>query len=483
MPCLPIAMLERIKETIRKYTMITPGDRIVVAVSGGPDSVCLLSVLHVLSGKLNLSLHVAHLDHMFRGRQSEEEALFVADLAAKLGTPCTVEHIDVPAYCRERGLSAQAGAREVRYQFLSRVASGINASRIATGHTADDQAETFLLRLLRGAGLSGLSAIPPVRGNIIRPLIEATRESVLDHLREKDLPFVTDPSNAKPVYTRNRIRQEVIPVLKQFNPRIVETLSTEASLLRDEYEASERCLGENGVILEQGEAVLDRETFNGLPVAFKRRLIIKAAARAGINTKAMSSVEIDRALDFMATAQTGRSMQLREGFVLRRQYEKFVVRFPLKLPGFAHVLAVPGTTVIPEIGMQVEIAIGEGLNNPWEGAENAGQANKNYCWQAQFDYDKIRHPTFQVRNRRPGDRFCPAGMAGKTKKLQDYFVDTKIPREKRERVPLLVAGDDILWIIGFRTDERFQRSAGTRKIIAARVSDVSHEARRRENSL
>jgi tRNA(Ile)-lysidine synthase len=178
--------------------MLDPGDRVVIAVSGGPDSVCLLSVLHSLAKDLDLTLHVAHLDHMFRGKESADEALFVEGLAKKFNITATIEKMDVPAFCRDRGLSAQAGAREVRYGFLANVAETVGAARIATGHTAADQAETFLMRLVRGAGVSGLSAIPPKRGNIIRPLIEATREDVLGYLQSAGLDRV-DPSNAGPV--------------------------------------------------------------------------------------------------------------------------------------------------------------------------------------------------------------------------------------------------------------------------------------------
>jgi len=225
--------LGKVRRTIEKHSMLSPGDLVVVAVSGGPDSVCLLSVLNAFARELDLSLHVAHLDHMFRGAASAEEAAFVADLAKDLGIPATVERFDVPAFCRERGLSPQEGARKVRYGFLKQVAHDAEAARIATGHTADDQAETFLMRLVRGAGVSGLSAIPPVRDNIIRPLIDVTREAVLEHLRSTHREFRTDPTNAKPLYARNRFRQEVLPVLKRFNPRIVETLAREAALLRE----------------------------------------------------------------------------------------------------------------------------------------------------------------------------------------------------------------------------------------------------------
>ena len=149
-------LLTTIKETIKKYRMLSPGERVLVAVSGGPDSVCLLSVLRELAEDLDLTLHIAHLDHMFRGKESADEALFVGELANKFGIPATIEKFDVPVYCLERGLSPQEGARKVRYDFLQRVAKTIDASHIATGHTADDQAETFLMRLLRGAGASGL---------------------------------------------------------------------------------------------------------------------------------------------------------------------------------------------------------------------------------------------------------------------------------------------------------------------------------------
>jgi len=457
-------LLTNIKETIKKYSMVDPGDSVVVAVSGGPDSVCLLSVLHSLARDLDLTLHVAHLDHMFRGKESADEALFVEGLARKFNIAATIEKIDVPAFCRERGLSAQAGAREVRYGFLANIAERVGGARIATGHTSTDQAETFLMRLLRGAGISGLSAIPPKRGNIIRPLIEVTREDVLGYLQSAGLAYATDPSNAKPVYTRNRIRTDVLPVLREFNPRVVETLAAEASLLRDEDEAIEAYLIQmmQGMFdQEEGLIAIKRAEFNALPFAFRRRMFRLAAGLIGTDLLLLSRVQVDEALGFIAGSQTGRAMRLPQGLRVEREYERFNLSKALEAKHFSHALAVPGTTSIPELGIEIERILSDG--GP------AGEAeDKNYRWQALFDYDKIR-PLLTLRNRWPGDRFCPAGMGGRSKKLHDYLVDEKVPRRKRDAIPLLCSGEDILWVVGHRTDERFLPQADAKRVLVVRV--------------
>jgi len=443
--------------------MLSPGDRVLVAVSGGPDSVCLLSVLQALAKDLDLILRIAHLDHMFRGNESADEALFVGELANTFGIPATIEKFDVPAYCFERGLSPQKGAREARYDFLQRVATAFDASRIATGHTADDQAETFLMRLLRGAGASGLSAIPPVRENIIRPLIEITRDEVLEYLKETGISFVTDPSNTKPVYTRNRIRLEIIPVLKGFNPRIVETLAAEAALLRDEDEAIElHCAALADGILERNEndLVIKRKEFSALPVAFRRRLLKRALDLAGADSAGLSQVQIDEALAFTVSAQTGRTMNLPHGLTVGREYDRFVLSTRSRTDAFSFPISIPGVTVIPELPLTVETLFTDRL--PME------PEDKNYIWQALFDYDKMGSLLI-FRNRHPGDWFCPAGMGGKRKKLQDYFVDEKVPRRMRDTVPLLCSGEDILWVTGLRTDERFLPGPNTKRGLLVRL--------------
>lgn len=467
-------MLEKVRKTIKTYTMLSPGDRVLVAVSGGPDSVCLLSVLHTLAKELDLTLHVAHLDHMFRGEESADEARFVIDLAARFGLPATIEKFDVPAFCRERGLSSQEGAREARYGFLRRVAAATGFTRVATGHTADDQAETFLMRLMRGAGVSGLAAIPPKRDSIIRPLIAVTREEVIGYLQSNNLDYKTDPSNLKPVYTRNRIRLEILPVLKRFNPRIVETLASEAALLREENEAVEAYLGvvaETACVPTEGTLSIKRDVFDTLPPAFRRRLLRRIVDMAKGDASSLSRGTIDDALLFMMTAQTGKTITLSHDITITREYNRFILSAREAPEGFQQTLSLPGTTHIPKLGFDVETEISD--------RRATGQEEDvNYLWRAEFDYDKIGS-FLTIRNRRPGDWFQPAGMAGKSKKLQDYYVDEKVPRRKRDAVPLLCSGEDILWVMGLRTDERFLAGAEARRIVIVTVRGGGPDARNR----
>jgi tRNA(Ile)-lysidine synthase len=463
-------MIEKVRKTLSTYTMLSPGDRVLVAVSGGPDSICLLNALQTLANQLNITLHIAHLDHMFRGEESAEESRFVASLAEKLGIPATLEKIDVPAFCRERGLSSQEGAREARYGFLRRVAASTGCTRIATGHTADDQAETFLMRLLRGAGTSGLSAIPPMRENIVRPLITVTREEVIEYLRSNDLDYKTDSSNAKPVYTRNRVRVEILPVLKRFNPRIVETLASEAALLREEDEAVETYLEgiiETACVLTEGMLSIKRDVFDTLPPAFRRRLLRRIVNMATGDASRLSRGSIEDALLFMMSVQTGKSMTLSPAITITREYNRFILSARGKQEAFSLALALPGITPVPKIGLAVET----GISEPGE----AGTEDANYLWRADFDYDKM-NPPLTIRNRRPGDWFQPAGMAGKSKKLQDYYVDEKVPRRKRDAVPLLCSGEDILWVMGLRTDERFLAGPGTRRLVTVTVRTLASDA-------
>lgn len=457
-------LIDKVIKTIRSHQMIAHGDVVLVALSGGPDSVCLLSALHALSDKLGIRLHAAHIDHMFRGRESAEEARFAAETAGRLGVPITVETIDVPTFCRERGISAQAGAREIRYAFLSRTAERVGATRIALGHTASDQAETLLMRLVRGAGTSGLSGIPPVRGVIIRPLIDVTRDEVLAYLAQNGLKYAIDSSNAKPIYTRNRIRLELIPALSRFNPSIVQTLAEEAAILRDDDEALEACISAHipSVMEKHAESIrIRRDAFNSLLPALRRRILRKAIESAAGN-RAVSFDKIEEALGFISSAQTGRVMSLAAGLAMEREYENILIRPAPEPQGFCIMLHVPGVTEAAEINVKVETRIitpGQAI----------AETDEKSVWQAVFDYDKIVLPLY-IRSRRPGDRFCPAGMGGKGKKLQDFLTDEKVPRRLRSLLPILATEKDIVWVVGMRTDMRFLPDDKSGRLLVITVS-------------
>jgi tRNA(Ile)-lysidine synthase len=302
-----------------------------------------------------------------------------------------------------------------------------------------------------------------VRENIIRPLIDITREEVLDYLKETGLDFVTDPSNTKPVYTRNRIRMEVLPVLERFNPRIVATLAAEAGQLRDEDEAVEEycaTLADSILLRKENTVFVKRNEFNTMPPAFRRRLLKKASDLAGVESSGLSRIQIDEAISFMAAARTGRTMGLPHGLKIGREYDRFVISAQTGTDDFSQVIMIPGVTAISELRMVIETRVAD---RPQEEHEDI-----NYVWQALFDYDKIG-PVLTLRSRHPGDWFCPTGMGGKSKKIQDYFVNEKVPRRKRDHVPLLCSGEDILWVMGMRTDERFLANAETKKVLVVRA--------------
>jgi tRNA(Ile)-lysidine synthase len=459
-------LIEKVKVTVARYNMLKKGDSVLVAVSGGPDSVCLLEVLSCLKEDYSLSLHVAHLNHRFR-KEAKKEAEFVRLLAEKKGIPAAIEAIDVKAYCRERGLSLQEGAREVRYSFLNRVADAVGAVKIATGHTADDQAETFLMRLLRGAGAAGLSGIPPVRERIIRPLIDVTKKEAFSFLKEKNIKYVKDPSNVKPKYLRNKIRLELIPLLKKYNPNIIDTLHREAELLREDDalldEITETCF--KGIVTDQKKdsITLDYSKFNGLLPALKKRALRRAAAELTGSLRRISYHHIVSGIDVID--RTGKGIDLPHNIRIERDYnylKVFAVKEGAEAVKDTVGLKVPGITDVPDFNIRIETII---RDRSAQVQVEVGKADKNTAF---FDYDKIALPLF-IRRRLEGDYFYPAGMKGR-KKLKEFFIDKKIPREERKKLPVLTTkNNDILWIVGLRMDERFRAREDTVRELIVRV--------------
>ncbi len=457
-------LIEKVRHTIKLYNMLKKGDSVLVAVSGGPDSLCLLEILNILKDDYRLSLHVAHLNHRFR-KEARKEAEFVRLLSEKKGIPAAIEAIDVKAYCRERKLSLQEGAREVRYSFLNRVADAVGAAKIATGHTADDQAETFLMRLLRGAGAAGFSGIPPVRERIIRPLIDVTKKEALSLLKEKNIKYVKDPSNVKPKYLRNKIRLELIPLLKKYNPNIIDTLHREAGLLREDESLLDEITETyfKGIIIDQkiDSIALDYSKFSGFLPALKKRVLRRAVAELTGSLSRISYHHIVSGID--AIEGTGKGIDLPHNIRIERDYNSlkvFAVNEGVEAVKGTVGLKVPGITDVPDFNVRIETLIRDR-----KGQVEVGKADKNT---ASFDYDNIVLPLF-IRRRWEGDYFYPAGMKGR-KKLKEFFIDKKIPRGERKKLPVLTSkNNDILWIVGLRMDERFRAREDTVRELIVRV--------------
>ena len=397
-------LISALKKTIRKYGMLQAGDKVVVGVSGGADSMALLHSLCEIRPGLHLSLIVAHLDHGLRPG-GEKEAAFVRRAARKMGAPFFHRKADVRAWREEKRLTVEEAARDLRYAFLLETARSSGASRIALGHTADDQAESVLMRLLRGSGTRGLSGIPPVRDGIfIRPLIEVTREDVESFLRERKAAFLHDPSNDSDQYLRNRVRHELLPLLQRYNPRIRQTLVQMADLFREEegfwQEHLEKVFPR--VVRDRSEArlVLDIPSLAEQPRPIRLRCFRLAIEKIKGNLLRVSLANILAVENLVLGRGPNKSVQLPHGLSVTRAYQDLTfARSRQETDPFAHPVAGPGCVEIPEIGRSMEFQ----FQCRTKGALVGDCPNI-----ARLDFDTLSFP-LTLRSFRPGTGFNPLG--------------------------------------------------------------------------
>lgn len=470
----------RVLAFIRRQEMISPGDHVLVAVSGGPDSVALLHLLWRLRAELGISLAVAHLNHMIRGEEARADALFVQDLARSLGLHAFIEEFNVPAFREKTRLSLQEAAREVRYRFLGALAEREGASRVALGHHADDQAETVLFNFLRGSGPAGLKGILPVRGVYIRPLLCVRRKEIEAYLRHFSLPAREDPSNKKPVYTRNRLRLELIPYLeKEYNPRLVRALCNLAELCRGEdaylEEQAARLLQEALEDASGGVLAIDARVLRGAPRALARRAVRQAWRRLTGAPGELSFERVEAVMGLLEEGGEGKVVELPRRVGVRRLGGE--LRFTAwgeeerGVPFYCYPLAVPGATYIPEIDRTVVARlVPAGEAPPPKGLSPQ---------EALLDYDLLPPGTLEVRRRREGDRFHPLGLPGATK-LKKFLINQGVPREQRDRLPLVVCGGQILWVGGLRIAEPWKVTSRTRRCLFLQLVEGRAESKARQ---
>jgi tRNA(Ile)-lysidine synthase len=435
--------------------MLAGGETVLVGLSGGADSVALLHALLALRPRLGLTLHVIHLDHGLRP-EGDVEAAFVEAVGRRWDVPVTVERLVVGG---EPGQSLEARARKARYAAFERWASVFAASRVALGHTADDQAETVLMRLLEGAGPRGLAGIPPVRGLFIRPLIEIRRGEIEAELRRAGLEWIDDPSNRDPKFLRNRIRHDLLPFLAgAYNPQITEALCRAAALARQLVSDLERtALRELDRLagVEDGGLVLSLPALRALPAGVAAEVLRQALGRLGERgpLRAWAHRGLRRLLD------AGSPAPLRLGSI-RLEVSGDQVRLSRGhgKPLAETSLPVPGSIVLSGAGLSIEAREFERPDSYRPPADP---------WTVAFDRDEVSG-ALTLRSRRRGDRFHPFGRPG-TKRLKAFLIDLKIPRWRRDRLPLLVVNGEIAWVVGVRRGARGPITARTRRILEVRA--------------
>jgi tRNA(Ile)-lysidine synthase len=449
---------DKFNEAVKEYQMFEPGDVVLVAVSGGVDSTALLHLLYAHSEKLKLSLHIAHLNHLLRKGDADLDVRFVEGLAQRLNLPVTVEAVDVAALAKQEKIGIEEAARGARYEFFARTAERIGASRIAVAHTADDNVETFLMRLLRGAGLKGLCGIPPKRGKIVRPIIKAWRREIEDYVGALKLVPRRDHTNYESKYMRNSVRLKLIPQLKIYNLNIKEIilqtilLLTEDSLYLENKAAA--VLAEVQKEAPAGEIRLDLARLKNIDPALHGRLLRLAVAEVKGDLNQLAFAHIRAIMDKLGSTEKW-ELHLPGGFFAQGGREELVIgreRGPKKeAREFKYTLTVPGRVALAELGLAFNCDFAEQLDR----AAGPGVAYVDYA---------ALGKELTVRNKLPGDRFVPLGLKG-TKKVQDFFVDEKIPADERDEVPIVESGGRIVWVAGRRLDERAKVTENTKKIV------------------
>lgn len=465
-------MLDKVLKTIQMNRLIEKGDTVLVAVSGGPDSVCLLHVLYCLSGKMDFKLHALHINHGLRGQESDADEAYTREICKSMGIDLHVLAFNIYETSIKRHMSLEEAGREVRYREFGLLADEIGASRIAVAHNMNDQAETILMNMIRGTGLQGLCGMDYIRDRIIRPLLDISRIEIENYCEKNGLNPRIDSSNLKGDFTRNKVRLELIPQInRSFGGDLTESLYRMSIIVRNENDfleeaaakAFEECLHESG----KDYISLKIERLSMLHNAMLGRVLRIAIRKVKGDLKGLESGHVEDISALAFRGRTGTSIQLPEGiragvsysflniYSDKSEHEKVYFDMPLTIPGF---------TNINEARLSVEASF----------VDKAFKVDKYYNMGYNslvqfFDYDMLDRG-INIRNRRNGDIFSPYGSGG-TKKLKEYFIDKKIPRDAREKIPLVACGNEVVWIIGYRTSDKFKVTDNTKSVLKLEITE------------
>lgn len=453
-------LLSKVRSWCERRRLFPAHSLVLVACSGGPDSLALVHVLRRLAEEQGFRLAVAHVDHCFRGEASVADERFVEEFCRQRQLPYQSVAIDVPGYLREHGGSSQDVARRLRYQWLRETASSLGASYIALGHHADDQAETFLLHLLRGAGTEGLAAMAEQEALLVRPFLQVRRREIEAYCSEQGLEPRLDESNLKDKYLRNRIRHHLLPDLRDYNPEIVSALTRTADIIREErdFVRQEALKAQERSVFWLGNSCqVELLGYSSYHPAVQRELWRQVLEKKRGSLTGICFVHVENLLKLAAEGRTGAVQTLPGGWQVRKDYDCLVLE-PLAAVAKAspqesrwqREVDVPSVTDLPD---------GSRLETSWLAFADASGADVlSMAWEA------VELPLV-VRFRQAGDVFRPIGMGG-SKKLKNYLIDAKVPQLQRDQLPLLCDAQGILWVVGLRADAR---TAGSGKQLYVRL--------------
>ncbi len=460
-------MYKKVMSYIKDNNLINPKDRILIALSGGPDSVCLLNILYNLKGELDIEIGAAHLNHMLRDEEAFQDEEYVKNLCKSFNIPCFVKRVDINKYSKENKMSSEMAGRDARYNFFDEVIKEHGYNKIATAHNANDQAETILFRLMRGTGIEGLCGIKVSRDKIIRPILCLSRKEVEEYIEVTNLKPRIDKTNFEKIYNRNKIRLDILPYIKEnFNEDIIQTLNRMSVLLQKDnefIEKSARSFYEKYCVEQQDYFIIKKKMFDNHEAVVTR--VIRYALTNF--SKTHYDFEMKHIYDIcnLAKNNSGKVIDLPNKIYAENIYGDIYIKERI----INNNIHVKQEIVKQEIKINKDNIDGKKIafqNNIIEFSVSNNDSNLNLKLNTltkYFDFDKINN-FISLRNRKNGDKIIPLGMSG-SKKLKDIFIDMKIPKEERDCVPLLCFDENISWIVGLRVSEEYKITNKTKNIL------------------
>ena len=486
-------LLNQVEQTVHDFELIKPGMSILCAVSGGPDSTCLLVVCHYIRQKYNLKLAIGHVHHGLREKEADKDAIFVENLANMMNIPYYIDHVNVIEYKKENKLCLEEAARDLRYNALKKMCKKNGHHAIALGHNSDDTAEQILMNLLRGTGPQGLTGITPKRNieptksnksqntsiQIIRPLIHQSRKNIICFLKDLNLSYVIDNSNQDTHFLRNRIRHSLLPILKSYNPNIKASLNRLADIQRTDHnwlETFSSSIFKTAIHkIDDENIILNQQILSENHLAVVRTLLRNAIFHVKGNLRRITHDHIKTLSKWVFLTNKSRYMYLPDNIYVK--YDGKKIHFTKNLskikkksfPKFLFCIKNTGKLLISERNMILDIdLISRDLVNITNESKNDPLIFKNNAY---FDADVISFPLF-VRNIEQGDRFQPLGMKGH-QKLKKFFSSQKIPVPERARTAVLVSNEKIIWVIGYRISQFAAITPKTKHVLTCKYTTIT----------
>lgn len=460
-------MKKRVLKNIIEHRMVEAGETVLAAVSGGPDSMAMLMCLVDLKETLDFRLVIAHVNHGVRGEFADRDQRFVEETARKLHVPYHTINVDMVAHGKEMGISSEEAGRLLRYNFFRQVLAGYGKGRIAVAHNMNDQAETVLFRIMRGTGIDGIRGMSFNQDDIIRPLLNITRDEIEEYIRENDIETVEDHTNLETIYTRNRIRLELLPyIMENFNPNIIEGLFRMSLLAVEDSMIIEEAVEKkyNTVVKNKSHSsiIFIGHLFVREPQPMRKRLIRKAIIDVKGTLHGIEEKHISLALELFNNGRTGSTLDLPGSIVAKVSYDEFSIeKARLSVGQLPQVEIILGDNRIPEWGIIIKVENNDKTDSP--GREKSSVT---------IDGDKLEG-TLLLRQRRDGDRFAPIGLMG-SKKLKEYFIDKKVPRDQRDAIPIISDSKGIVWVVGHSIDNRVAIDKNTINHLRLTINKINY---------